>query len=68
MDKKEQVKDLYNRFKKYTETAEQHEFATLLIMDLKISAAYKDLMKNWDEKHADAFIRGVGNIVNRLGV
>ena len=32
MDKKEQVKDLYNRFTNYTKTAEQHEFINLILM------------------------------------
>jgi len=67
MNKKEQVKDLYNRFINYTKTAEQHEFTTLILMEAKISAGYKDLMKNWDENHADIFIHSIGNILKRLG-
>ena len=67
MDKKEQVKNLYNRFINYTKTAEQHEFTTLILMEARISAGYKDLMKNWNENHADIYIRSVGNILKRLG-
>lgn len=67
MDKKEQVKNLYNRFINYTKTAEQHEFTALILMEARISAGYKDLMKNWNENHADIYIRSVGNIFKRLG-
>ena len=67
MNKKEQVKNLYDRFTNYTKTAEQHEFTMLILMQAKISAGYNDLMKHWNENHADIFIRSVGNILKRLG-
>lgn len=68
MNKKEEVKNLYDKFKKYTENAEQHEFITLFVMDKKITAAYNDLTNNWDEDHADIFIRSVNKVLSFYGI
>ena len=68
MSKKEKVEELYNKFRKYTETAEQHEFPYLIQYDMLISRGYKDLQENWDEEHADIFIMGVSKSLKQLGI
>ena len=68
MNKKEEVKNLYNKFEHYAENAEQHEFVTLFVMYKKITAAYNDLTNNWDEDHADIFIRTVNKVLYHFGV
>ena len=68
MNKKEHVEELYNKFRKYTETAEQHEFPYLIQYDMIISMGYEDLKKNWNEDHADSFIRGVSKSLKQLGI
>ena len=68
MNKKEQVEELYNKFKEYTKTAEQHEFPYLLQYDMIISRGYWDLQENWNEEHADSFIRGVTKSLKQLNI
>lgn len=68
MSKKEQVEALYSKFRQYTETAEQHEFPYLLQCDMIISPGYEDLQNNWNEEHADSFIRGVSKLLKHLGI
>ena len=68
MNKKEQVEALYSKFRQYTETAEQHEFPYLLQYDMIISRGYRDLQENWNEEHADSFIRGVTKSLKHLGI
>lgn len=68
MSKKEQIETLYNKFRQYTETAEQHEFPYLLQYDMIISHGYEDLQNNWNEDHADSFIRGVSKSLKHLGI
>ena len=68
MNKKEQVEALYSKFRQYTETAEQHEFPYLLQYDMIISMGYRDLQENWNEEHADSFIRRVTKSLKQLGI
>lgn len=69
MDKKEKVEALWNRLEQYKATAEQHTFPLLLMIDMKLVPAYNDLKKNWNEEHADIFIRSMENIVfKKLGI
>jgi hypothetical protein len=69
LNKKERVEYLYNKYKQYKETAEQHEFPKLVVLDSLLIPAYNDLQKNWNEEHADSFIRGMENSVcPKLGI
>lgn len=67
MSKKEQVESLYNQFREYTETAEQHEFPYLVQVHFYIEMGYNDLKEHWDEKHADIFISSVADLLVKLG-
>lgn len=54
---KEQVIEAWNNFIKFTETAEQHDFVQLAMFQMKAEPLYIDLCENWDEHHADIFMR-----------
>ena len=59
MTKKEKVDKLYNKFKTYKNTAEQNELPIIYQLDIFITKAYNNLQKNWNDKHADIFIKGI---------
>lgn len=64
----QEIQNLYNKFKAYTERAEQHEFVTLFLYDILFSSAYEDLQKNWNEEHANIFIKHISNVLTKLGI
>ena len=68
MDNKERVEYLWKKFDKYKETAEQHEFVQLFILDAKLVPAYNDLQENYTEEHAEIFIRVMTKVLGSLGV
>lgn len=68
MEKKEKVEALWNKFEQYKETAEQHEFLFLLMLDKRLTLAYNDLKNNWNEDHADIFIRSMENVIKTFGI
>lgn len=68
MEKKEKVEALWNKFEQYKETAEQHEFLFLLMLDTRLALAYNDLKNNWNEEHADIFIRSMENVIKTFGI
>ena len=63
MNKKEEVEALWKKYNDYKETAEQHMFVQLMMFDRVLVPAYNDLVKNWNDEHADIFIRGIKNKV-----
>lgn len=69
MTKKEEVEQLWDKYNSYKETAEQHMFQYLIIFDVALIPAYNDLKENWDDEHADKFIKGMEQIVfPKLGI
>lgn len=58
-NKREKVDKLWEKYESYKDTAEQHEFPLLVMFDSLLVPAYKDLNENWNEQHADSFIRGM---------
>lgn len=68
MDNKERVEYLWKKFDEYKETAEQHEFVKLFMLDAKIVPAYNDLQENYTEEHAEIFIRVMTKVLGSLGV
>ena len=55
-------------FSKYKETAEQHEFPTLLLLDLYLTPRYKLLINNFDEEKGVKFIKGMEIVFKELGI
>ena len=49
----------WKTFEDYKEVAEQHEFPMLLVADIRILPAWKDLKEHPDKEHARIFIRGL---------
>lgn len=65
----EYCNELMEKYEKFKETAEQHMFPLLLMFDLKLKPAHKDLNTNWNEEHGAIFVRSMKNIVfPKLGV
>lgn len=60
---RKQVEEVWKKYNDFKETAEQHDFAKLIMFDSKLIPAYNDLQKNWNEDHAQKFINGMKNIV-----
>ena len=58
MSKRKQCEAMWNKFEEIKRNAEQHQFVAILKLDLQFTPLYTDLMKNWDEHHADLFIKG----------
>lgn len=66
---KQEVEKVWSAFNGFKENAEQHMFPKIFLFDLKMQSAYKDLQKNFDEKHASLFIRYMKEIVfKKLGI
>ena len=59
--------ELYAKFKKYTETAEQHEFTVLLAINIKLDKTMKDIhaadMVAIDQSEARAMFRTVLRVI-----
>lgn len=60
---RKQVEEVWKKYNDFKETAEQHDFAKLVMFDSKLIPAYNDLQKNWNEDHAQKFINGMKNVV-----
>ena len=53
------VEKLWNEFKSCAESLEQHQFTFYMLVELKMKRLYKDLQENWDDHHADLFIKAL---------
>ena len=62
------VEDLWKKYSDYKDIAEQHEFFKLFILDNKLIPFYNDLHENYDDNHADMFIRGLTKVLVSLGI
>ena len=65
---KEQIQKMWERFSQYKETAEQHEFVQLAWFDVRLTAQYEDLQKNWTDDHARLFIKNLTFAFKTLGI
>ena len=65
---KEDIKNVWQKFVTYTETAEQHEFPLLAALQFKLEPFYNDLLENWDDHHADIFVEKMNEIFGILGI
>ena len=63
----EKIEEAWSNYERYKETAEQHEFPTLLMLDMKVKPYYDDLHKNWDENHAKMFMALMQKIGKHFG-
>lgn len=64
----EEIKRMWDAYEKYKETAEQHEFVRLFMMDARLVPAYNDLQKNYTEEHAEIFKRVMKKVLGSLGI
>ena len=63
----EYIDKAWASYEKFKETAEQHDFPYILMWDLKLIPLYEDLHKNWDEHHAEIFMKGMAIISGQFG-
>lgn len=59
MNKKKEIEIIWLKYNNYKKTAEQHAFVQLLLFDRFLIPAYNDLQRNWNETHANVFIKSV---------
>lgn len=62
----EDCENLYRRFNKYTETAEQHEFPLLAMVHFKLEGTMQKIRATgevWDQKDARAMFRVVMKLI-----
>lgn len=63
------VNEVWDKWGEYKVAAEQHMFPLIMVHDLKLEPLYQDLQKNWNESHAERFIKAMNNIVfPRFGI
>lgn len=68
MTKQQKIIKMWSALEDYKKTAEQHQFVTLMAIDCLFGPAYLDLQANWNEEHADSFIKGMNMIFERLKI
>ena len=61
------VEQAWARFQEIGERAEQHHFIHLLLIQSKFEPLYNDLHENWDEHHAEIFIKGLNKVLEPFG-
>lgn len=67
MELKDKVEAAWKRFDKIKEEAEQHMFPKILMVDSRMEPLYEDLQKNWDDRHAEIFLKGMDASFQFLG-
>lgn len=63
----ETIEQAWKNYEQYKERAEQHEFIELLMLDYDFVPLYEDLKKNWNEHHAEAFLKGLSIVGQHFG-
>lgn len=64
----ERCKSMWEQLNKFKDSAEQAQFPFLLMMDVQLVPAYEDLEKNWNEEHAEIFIKAMKQVFQKLGI
>lgn len=63
----ETIEQAWKNYEQYKEHAEQHEFPDLLVTDFKFTPLYNDLKENWDEHHAEVFLKAFATVGKHFG-
>ena len=63
----ELVDKAWANFDKFKETAEQHDFFSLFMLDVKLARMYNNLHVNWDENHALIFMQCMEKVAKQFG-
>lgn len=61
------IESLWKKYNDYKETAGQHEFFQLFMLDSKLIPLYNDLQENYDKEHANLFIKIMNEVLGSLG-
>lgn len=62
------IEILWKKYNDYKETAGQHEFLRLFMLDSKLIPLYNDLQENYDKEHANLFIKIMNEVLGSLGL
>lgn len=65
---KEKCDKAWKRFDQLKNEAEQYLFPAIAAWDLQLTPFYNDLQKNWDEHHAEIFLRGMNKMFAFFGI
>ena len=65
---KDKCINYWNKFNEYKESAEQHEFITILQLDLYLTPRYKSLINNFNEEKGVKFIKVMEIIFEEFGI
>lgn len=58
------VEEVWNRFERTKECAEQVDFPKLLICDKRFTPLYQSLKADYDQYHAQMFIYGLSKVLD----
>ena len=61
------IENEWKRFLERADRAEQYQFAQIVYWHIRLEPLYIDLHKNWDEHHAEIFMRGLNVMYKSLG-
>ena len=64
----EDCEKAWDKFSQYKETAEQHEFPMLFMLDMQLIPRYNDLHHNWDPAHGQIFMNAMNQVFDKLGI
>lgn len=67
MQTMQDVDAVMEKWRQTKERAEQHDFPYILYWDMRFELLYKDLKRQWNDRHAALFIKGVEKITQQLG-
>ena len=62
------IKNAWSKFLNYAETADQFEFPALAYIQCRIEPLYSDLIKNWNDRHAELFMDFMSKIFKDFGI
>ena len=63
----EDIKLAWTEFMDLADRAEQYQFAHILFWHVKLKPFFEDLLVNWDEHHAEIFMKGLYTAYKALG-
>lgn len=61
------IEKIWTEFVKRADHAEQYQFPMIAYYHMRMEAMVKDLMINWDDHHAEIFVKYIDMVYKRLG-
>ena len=64
----EEIKTCMQKWEKYKETAEQHAFVDIYVLDRWITIMYEDICQRWDDEHAKILMKYFDAAFKKFGI